>query len=363
MVQQTHQCSHCEYKATLKHHLQTHIKSVHQGIKFQCPRCEHKATQKGDINRHVKSVHEDQKFSCPHCEYKATQKGNLKRHIKSIHEGQKFLCTQCDHKATQKRDLQKHIKSVHEGQKFPVPSSRDMKLQHCEVRLMKLSPEMIQKADVHMGENWKKFVEIKEFYLKKEKKKATDKISIYDIDRRKARETAPGNSGTWRKGRRSMNNVMMRGVDNEKFQRMKPRIPVNEAKRKEMTTGWMDTENSDKSGKNKNNNYNKGSNKINSKTNRVAKMEGKNKRKLTNDEVVMDNNKNDDKIFHFSACKSREIKRKRPSPSFPCPHCEYQIQSNSERRKDTFRDTSNQFMKVKSSHAYIVTTKQQQKVA
>ena len=39
---------------------------------------------------HVNSVHKDQKIPCQQCEYKATQKGNLQTHIKSVHEGQKF---------------------------------------------------------------------------------------------------------------------------------------------------------------------------------------------------------------------------------------------------------------------------------
>ena len=32
-----------------------------------------------------------QKFPCPHCEYKATFKGSLQTHIKSVHEGKKLM--------------------------------------------------------------------------------------------------------------------------------------------------------------------------------------------------------------------------------------------------------------------------------
>ena len=53
------------------------------------------------------------KFQCGQCEYKATWKHHLLRHIKSIHEGVKFLCDQCDFKATQKGHLLAHIKSIH----------------------------------------------------------------------------------------------------------------------------------------------------------------------------------------------------------------------------------------------------------
>ena len=60
-------------------------KSVHEGQMFQCPQCEYKATFKVNLQTHLKSVHEGQKFQCPQCEFKATQKGNLQRHIKSVH--------------------------------------------------------------------------------------------------------------------------------------------------------------------------------------------------------------------------------------------------------------------------------------
>ena len=58
------------------------------------------------------------KVPMPQCEYKATKRGNLQTHINSVHIGQKFNCPQCEHKATQRGHLQTHIKSVHEGQKF-----------------------------------------------------------------------------------------------------------------------------------------------------------------------------------------------------------------------------------------------------
>ena len=86
MVRKSQQCSQCEYKATSKSNIQSHIKSVHEGHKFSCPHCGLTFTQKGSLNRHIKSVHESEKFQCTHCEYKATQKGHLQTHIKSVHE-------------------------------------------------------------------------------------------------------------------------------------------------------------------------------------------------------------------------------------------------------------------------------------
>ena len=53
------------------------------------------------------------KFPCDQCDYKATWKSHLLTHIKSKHKGVKFPCDQCDYKATRKESLFKHIKSIH----------------------------------------------------------------------------------------------------------------------------------------------------------------------------------------------------------------------------------------------------------
>ena len=72
MVNKQHQCSRCEFKAVKKDHLQTHIKSVHEGQKFQCPHCEHKATRKINLQKHIKSAHADQTLQYPYFDHKAT---------------------------------------------------------------------------------------------------------------------------------------------------------------------------------------------------------------------------------------------------------------------------------------------------
>ena len=44
----------------------------------------------------------------------ASQRRNLSTHIKAIHDGVKFPCDQCDYKATWKQHLLKHKKSRHD---------------------------------------------------------------------------------------------------------------------------------------------------------------------------------------------------------------------------------------------------------
>ena len=71
----------CDYKATQKRHLLTHLKSKHEGIKYPCDQCDHKATRKGNLLVHIKSKHEGIKYPCDQCEYKATEKSSLLRHL------------------------------------------------------------------------------------------------------------------------------------------------------------------------------------------------------------------------------------------------------------------------------------------
>ena len=48
------------------------------------------------------------KYPCTKCDYKATHRGHLSTHIKSIHEGVKYPCDQCDFEAKWKCDLLSH---------------------------------------------------------------------------------------------------------------------------------------------------------------------------------------------------------------------------------------------------------------
>ena len=61
----------------------------------------------------VKSHYERVKYPCDQCDYKATKKGTLSTHMKSIHKGIKYPCDQCDYKATTKCNLLRHFNSVH----------------------------------------------------------------------------------------------------------------------------------------------------------------------------------------------------------------------------------------------------------
>ena len=55
---------------------------------------------------------------CNLCDYQATQQSNLRTHIKSVHEGVKYACNLCDYQAKIQTNLTVHIQSIHEGVKY-----------------------------------------------------------------------------------------------------------------------------------------------------------------------------------------------------------------------------------------------------
>ena len=95
-------CDQCEYKATQKWSLKSHIESILDNVAYSCDQCEYKATQKPKLKSHIESIHGNVTYSCDNCEYKATQKLSLKSHIESIHGNVANSCEQCEYKATTK---------------------------------------------------------------------------------------------------------------------------------------------------------------------------------------------------------------------------------------------------------------------
>ena len=75
---QKHEEDQCEYES------KPNLKS-HEDVQFSCDQCDYKATQKGSLKTHIDSVHGDVRYSCDQCDYKATWKGDLTRHIDSVH--------------------------------------------------------------------------------------------------------------------------------------------------------------------------------------------------------------------------------------------------------------------------------------
>ena len=71
----------CEKLYICKDHLDQHIQSALEEIKFPCNDCGYEATQRADLLKHIRSVHESIKFPCDSCDYKATRKDHLNTHL------------------------------------------------------------------------------------------------------------------------------------------------------------------------------------------------------------------------------------------------------------------------------------------
>ena len=113
-------------------------------------------------------------------------------------------------------------------------------LKYCEVRLARLNKEAIENANVRLDSDWNKVVKIsKEYYVKR-----GGVSSSLQVDRQRARDTKPGSPtpGRWYRGLKDTKKTMMRGWDREKMKKMQPRMPVDEAKRKQLRGGWKKTE-------------------------------------------------------------------------------------------------------------------------
>ena len=106
-------CNQCDSQFIQQNHLQTHIQSKHEGVKYPCNQCDYQATQQGTLQRHIQSKHKGIKYPCDQCDYQATQQSNLQVHIQSKHEGIKYPCNQCDNQFTKQAKLQRHIRSCH----------------------------------------------------------------------------------------------------------------------------------------------------------------------------------------------------------------------------------------------------------
>mmetsp|Transcript_13342 Transcript_13342/g.25724 ORF Transcript_13342/g.25724 Transcript_13342/m.25724 type:complete len:729 (-) Transcript_13342:547-2733(-) len=87
-------CSMCDKSFGYKQHLQTHIKTVHLGIKrHKCPHCFKPFGEKSALTKHVKTVHaKSRPYKCDICGSSFGQKAHLKKHSQS-----KFGCNSRQH--------------------------------------------------------------------------------------------------------------------------------------------------------------------------------------------------------------------------------------------------------------------------
>ncbi len=114
------QCELCPSFFTTKHHLERHVRGVHEKLRpWSCSHvnCDKSFLSKRDLDRHFDAVHRKIK---PHkceesgCERSFAGRADLVRHIDVVHRNLKpHSCTMCEKSFAKMADRDQHINSVH----------------------------------------------------------------------------------------------------------------------------------------------------------------------------------------------------------------------------------------------------------
>ena len=100
-------CSQCDKTYIWKSDLKSHVKAVHEGVKFKCKECDHESPYSSGVREHWNRKHRNEKLKCKECNFETTVKGDLKRH-KQKHSIESFVCKLCNKKLKHKSTLIKH---------------------------------------------------------------------------------------------------------------------------------------------------------------------------------------------------------------------------------------------------------------
>lgn len=108
-------CKECDSSFGTHAGLCYHINRIHNEIVYPCKLCTHAATSSCNLDTHVRTVHEKVKwYHCNKCDKVFGQKCHANQHFRAIHLGLKpFSCTRCSHKCSQSAHLKTHMRNVH----------------------------------------------------------------------------------------------------------------------------------------------------------------------------------------------------------------------------------------------------------
>ena len=120
----------------MKHHLEQHVKSVHQGIKEICETCGRNFSKRSNLNNHVRQFHPElvqgvkrkavdifphpskrvvkyvpMELKCAVCYAKVKELKNLNKHMKMVHAEKGLKCNSCNHTSNNQFNMQRHIES------------------------------------------------------------------------------------------------------------------------------------------------------------------------------------------------------------------------------------------------------------
>ncbi len=119
-VIELHHCDQCSEAFASKGGLNTHKKTIHEGIKLKsqptvketCPYCGKLVNRGTQMKEHVKSKHEnDTPFKCQECTKAFGTETFLRQHIKQVH--QRIKCEVCGKEVCNKVWYKRHMAKVH----------------------------------------------------------------------------------------------------------------------------------------------------------------------------------------------------------------------------------------------------------
>ena len=115
----TKMCEHCGYKTSQKSNLVSHKLAKHSNIlnisaaNLKCNTCNFTASKKGALRSHIHYKHEDRKYLCGVCAYTSVSKLDMNNHKRSEHNGKDYKCDQCSYGPARYDQLLRHTMQSH----------------------------------------------------------------------------------------------------------------------------------------------------------------------------------------------------------------------------------------------------------
>ena len=117
-AQARYKCSYCAYCTDNSSYLKMH-EATHSGVGvYRCPECEYTATHKYQLNSHIYNNHTNQTYKCRYtgCGVRKPSLGELYEHIRSEHPVRRYTCNKCPMSYDTQAYLNRH-KVTHEETK------------------------------------------------------------------------------------------------------------------------------------------------------------------------------------------------------------------------------------------------------
>ena len=80
-------CDKCEFTTRVKRSMESHVNSIHKGIKYECEECGHQSTQTTSLKAHKRTMHGIDLFKCQTCKSEFKILSKLKKHVADEHNG------------------------------------------------------------------------------------------------------------------------------------------------------------------------------------------------------------------------------------------------------------------------------------